>query len=312
MTEDNVQERHKRLEDAYTELLNMHGFGFQERVQKVARDLYDAGESRWRRVVAEFPVEVQGRGTCIDFILRCRKTDEQLPVYLYLICECKRVNPARGAWCFCRKLSVMHNRPGRSNMIADHVKILSEGRATDLEVMVAHTAFKGDGPYNIGLELKTGEKGDEWEKRRGDAIEDAATQVITGINGYIEHLDKHKLRTVRGEWHQTLIPVVFTTAQLFTSDVELDRADLDTGKVPQAKLRSVQWLVWQYHLSSRLKHIRSPAFLDAFNLEDVLDLEYMRSVCVVSASGVEPFLTKFFPESLDFQRIEPRPPSQLT
>ena len=308
MTEDNVQERHKRLEDAYTELLDMHGFGFQERVQKVARDLHAAGESLWRPVEAEFPVEVQGRGTRIDFILRSEGTELHPPIYM--ICECKRVNPARGAWCFCRQPSVMHNRPRRSNIIADRVRI-SVLPAVSAEVV--QTGFIGDGPYNIGHELKREDKGDKWEKRRGDAVEEAATQVITGVNGYIDHLHKHT-RWVRCERLQTLIPVVFTTAQLFASDVELDRAELEDGKVPQAKLKSVPWLVWQYPLSPALKyskHSQAPAFRDALNLQDVLELGFMRSVCVVSASGVEPFLTKFSPESLWFEHIEPTSPSRL-
>lgn len=306
MAEKKAQERHKRLEDAYTQLLKLHGFGFQERVRKVAQDLYNDGKSHWCPVVAEFPVEVQGRGTRIDFILQSRQGMD-LPV-VYLVCECKRVNPARGAWCFCPQPSVMHNRPRRRHIFADCVQGSSEDHLVAMSVHVVKTESIGDGPYNIGKELRTGEKGDEWEKKGGDEIEYAATQVIAGVNGYIDHLHRHAHRA-RGKWLQTLIPVVFTTAKLFASDVELDRANLETGKVSHAKLRSVPWLVWQYNLSPHLKHSRDPAFLDALNLEQVLELEFMRSVCVVTASGIEPFLTNFSPARLAFERIVPKPPS---
>ena len=83
----NAQEGNQRQKIAHAlrKVLNRHGYGFHYSVLQRIGGLRRSG---WRFEVAEMPVEVQGMSTRIDFILRRFNT------HLYLLAECKRVNPA--------------------------------------------------------------------------------------------------------------------------------------------------------------------------------------------------------------------------
>ena len=68
----------KRFKDA----LNKHGHAFQDALlHAIAGIRSQAGWTPW---VPEFPIEVQGANTRIDFALIDKRFD------MYLICECKR------------------------------------------------------------------------------------------------------------------------------------------------------------------------------------------------------------------------------
>lgn len=82
------------LGEDYRKVLNRHGYAFQYSVIRFAEDLYRQNQSEWINEAAEFPVSVRNMQTRIDFILRKSKP----PVYL--VAECKRVNPAFSNWCF--------------------------------------------------------------------------------------------------------------------------------------------------------------------------------------------------------------------
>jgi|SRR5215469_6984288 len=84
------------FEATYKNELNRHGYAFQYSVIRKAEELYAANQSRWAFKAAEFPVQVRGRNTHIDFIFEhCDKP-------IFLVGECKRVNPALSNWCFTR------------------------------------------------------------------------------------------------------------------------------------------------------------------------------------------------------------------
>jgi hypothetical protein len=63
-------------------------------------ELYRKGASRWLFEVAEFPVNVNGADTRIDFVLHAKSAWGHHSTYL--VCECKRPNPALGEWAFMR------------------------------------------------------------------------------------------------------------------------------------------------------------------------------------------------------------------
>lgn len=86
-----------------------------------------------------------------------------------------------------------------------------------------------------------------------------------------------------------IVPVIFTTAQLFASSADLSSADLETGQVNiDAAFRGASWLWYQYHVSPGLKHTLEP--LEKANaIEEYLKSEHIRSLAVVSPSGIEDF-----------------------
>lgn len=59
----------KRIKNGLGKVLNSHGYGFHYATLKRAIDAYNKRGKGWFFNVAEYPVEVQGYGTRIDFIL---------------------------------------------------------------------------------------------------------------------------------------------------------------------------------------------------------------------------------------------------
>lgn len=87
-----------------------------------------------------------------------------------------------------------------------------------------------------------------------------------------------------------LIPAIFTTAELWTTDADLGAADRVTGQLlAPIAVRQVAWLLLQYHLSPGVKHAHRPRSL-ASNVPDVLDTEYIRTIAIVSTEGIAEFL----------------------
>lgn len=295
MAEDKDEQRRQR-EHALTEALNRHGYGFQYSVLKAADDFFRTTrdwDPGWYPLVAEYPVELQGKSTRIDFILQSHAPDGGDPIFL--ICECKRVNPAFGEWCFFRAPFVMRRPWGPNRLFADKVSISQTG-GVNVYGVVGRNIEKYR--HNLGLELKTREKGDTSGDGPG-AIEEVMGQVFRGVNGYIESLCKYQAKTC-----QALMPVVFTTARLYASDVQLDSADIKTGEVPHVDREQVPWVVLQYHVSPGLKHTVEPRLRDNADMQDVLALEFIRSVCIVNGSNVKDFLNEFRPDDMGFGPID--------
>lgn len=90
MNEPNDQREESKLKavcDSFQQELSLHGHGFQFSVLKEAQRLAKLEKSKWLFRVSEFPVEVRGASTKIDFILF-----RQAAAWyrMDMICECKR------------------------------------------------------------------------------------------------------------------------------------------------------------------------------------------------------------------------------
>ena len=88
-----------------------------------------------------------------------------------------------------------------------------------------------------------------------------------------------------------LLPVLFTTATIWASEVDLSSAEIRTGTVDleTTKFSKQDWLLYRYNTSPGLKHAHSP---DAglSSLQEILESTYMRSIPIVSAEGISSFL----------------------
>src|SRR5258708_259538 len=75
--------------------MNRHGYSFHYRTIKECMDQFHARQSDWRMMAVEFPVQVRGRDTRIDYLLKLTESRQLVPFRdCYLIIECKRSNPA--------------------------------------------------------------------------------------------------------------------------------------------------------------------------------------------------------------------------
>lgn len=145
--------------------------------------------------------------------------------------------------------------------------------------------------FDLSFEVKAQRKGDALPVKSTNAIEDAATQVSRGTNGLIEFFlrDPSKLEGIN---QIQLLPVVFTTADLWVSDADLRKTDLNTGELAPSEvgLRSVAWLLYQYRVSMGLKHVTGYPSLSA-DLTKALENEFLRSIVIVSPAGIDEFLS---------------------
>ncbi len=201
----------------------------------------------------------------------------------YMICECKRANPAVANWCFARA-----NWPS-SKYSPCSMALVIERAETGEATAHLRELLASDNAYQVALDVRSTEHGDSAGSGRG-AIEEAAGQVCRGLNGFAQFLAG---RPVLLQVNQlaTLIPVVFTTAALWVSTADIGVADLRTGKLPLSalKLEKREWLWLDYPQSTGLQHEirqRSPAG----SLRDVFFGEALRRIAVVAPAGIKPFL----------------------
>lgn len=269
----------EEIGNALRKILNSHGYGFQYSVVKRADSLFKERKSNWRFEVSEYPVEVKGFPTRIDFILRH-------PPALYLVAECKRANPALSNWCFVRAPYTRRN-PSRGEILIEEM-IESGGRVYTRPVRFTVTPDL----YQHAFEIKTGKKGDVQATGRG-TIEEAATQVCRGVNGIIESAGSHIAGIVSDNKTARLLPVIFTTAKIWTSEIDLASAELATGefKIGSASVTERPWIWFQYNVSPGLRYSK-PAGESAAGFAERLDLEYARPIAVVGPDGIDQFLTQ--------------------
>jgi hypothetical protein len=274
-------------------LLKKHGYGFQYRVLKLVCDLANMKESRWIFEASEFPVEVQGERTKIDFILRLNNTR------IYIVAECKRADPKFSNWCFVKAPYVRLNQK-TEEFFVDRVryeKTLANCRVTQdrLPFCIQGNAF------HIGLVVKSKEKG-ELGKSERDVIEQAVTQVCRGVNGLID-LGGKRLGLIwsgaDNDIGAIFIPVIFTTAKIYSCLSDLSLANLENGNldVSETELEEEKFIYYQYHLSPGIKHsIQTEQMGKRFS--DILAYEYIRTIPIVTATGINDFLCSFGGEIL--------------
>lgn len=278
----------KDLADSFAKVLSRHGYGFQFSVIRKAHELVSKGRSVWRFVASEFPVEVQGAGTRIDFILRRDRTADGFDTTpVFLLAECKRANPALSNWCFIRSRYTHDAAWGDVDFFI--AECLERDEAESLCVY-AKQAFSTQKAYHLGVEVRSGGKG-EPSGETGRAIEDAATQVSRHLNGFIKAVAGNP-QFMERQALAFFMPVVFTTARLYASKADISLADLLTGKceLTTDQVEPVPWLYYQYSLSPGLKHSVARKEQPK-TVSGLLESEYVRTIAVVSAEGVEDFLS---------------------
>lgn len=284
---DDVDKVREQTFQTFQKTLNLQGYGFQHSVLKTAQELRAANKSAWIFEAAEFPVEVQGKGTRIDFILSHQFSSYgKVSQLTYMIAECKRANPAVSDWCFIT--APYTTRDGNAQSIA------TEGiQLGVLNNLYSHTRLRHVGnrlaPYHLAVEVKSDKRGDAGGQRP-EAIEEAASQVCRGLNGLVQ-MFRDTPQFVGKDMTVFLLPVIFTTAQIWASDADLSSADLLTGNIDLTidTFKKMDWLLYNYNVSPGLKHSLLP-YGELDSLSKVMEAQYVRTIPVVSAAGVADFL----------------------
>lgn len=269
-------------------LLNTHGYAFQ---YAVIRRVRETPRSPWIFEAAEFAVAA----VHIDFVLRSHPQ----PGITYLVAECKRADPNRANWCFVSAPYTRREPRYDNEIVFQQVAPIPGANLVRAKPVTRVGAVAGTGawgnPCHLHFELRTPAPGDGIGRSRS-AIDEAATQVLRGMNGLIDHLfpggTPHDAHTRAGA---TFLPVIFTTARLWVATGDLSEADLRTGLLLDGwgALTPVPWLWFNYNQSPALRHqLVRPA---TAGLSEALHSELTRTIAVVAYEGIDAFLRADLP-----------------
>jgi len=271
--------------------LNIHGHGFHYAVLKIVKSCFDNQTSPWIFEVAEFPVEINGASTHIDFILRNKNEP------FFMVSECKRADPSLSNWCFVKTPFVSRQHASGKERIVREVLINRKSSGEPPTVNLDWFARSNE-IYRLGFEVKNDDKG-EGKFGRGQ-INDAITQVLRGHNGlfnfFASKLEKTKRMPFQGSSngnsYAAFLPVIITTAKLWVSDIDLSEADTNSGNIdfPQDSLKEKEWLLYHYAQTPDISHQLS-GFSEIEDLSDALYFEYTRTIPIVNAAGIQSFLS---------------------
>src|SRR5262249_25006063 len=146
--------------------LNQHGYAFHFRTLKAAQEANDERSSDWIFQVSEFPVEVRGRATRIDYVLQRAPSfgpPEARRYFTFVVVECKRANPSYKRWCFARAPYVRRNW-SKENLLLERV-VFDKASNGFTATMNKHYGIPAGKEFHIGIELKVKEaKGDSQPK----------------------------------------------------------------------------------------------------------------------------------------------------
>lgn len=255
--------------------INYQGFAFQYKIAEYIKSYLDP---RFSIEATEFPIEINGNNSKIDIILGhlCRSWPHPL---VYYIGECKRVNPALGNWLFVRSPNFNQYE---DSFLFEKLSKNPENNHFHSELLLKDNDSEY---YNLAFEVKTNETGDAYGSNH-DAIENAATQVIRGTNGLIKLISRN-IRTFDKPSY-LFCPVIFTTAKLFASKIDLQTTDLHSGKIDLSsdQIEEKKWLIYQYTSSPSIKFTDLESTLSKGKLKDFPYQDYIRTIIITNPDGI--------------------------
>jgi hypothetical protein len=270
--------------------LNIHGYGFQYAILNIANKCLKDRKSPWIFEVSEFPVEINGTSTHIDFILR--NSNEPF----FLIAECNRADPALSNWCFVKTPFVSRKNDGGERIVRE--VLINRNASGDPPTVGLDWFSRSDDIYRLAFEVRSGDKG-EGKFGRGQ-INDAVTQVLKGHNGLLNYfaskLNKNFEMPFLGPLKEinyaAFLPVIITTAKLWVSKINLSETDVLSGDIdfPPDSLIEKEWLLFHYSQTPDISH-NIDSLSKIIDLSDALYLEYTRTIPIVSAAGIQSFLS---------------------
>jgi hypothetical protein len=275
------------LQNSLQKVLNSHGHGLHYAIIRKMEELLEGQGFPWRLAAIELPVEVKDEHTRIDIVLK------HVSRSVYVICECKRVNPALSEWAFVR---APYSTPPDSSEWLLAESVMFDGQRS-LQSSVDRIC-SSKRIFHIAVELKSDKAGDQYGHGRG-GIEGAATQVLRSVNGFVHFLNNHRQVLVVND-PTSIIPVIFTTASLHAADADLGTADLETGNVvlsPGTKIENAEWLYYQYNQSPGLRHSVHTSH-HGKSIAEVMQAEFTRTIAIINPSHLE----SFFNEAIGFLR----------
>lgn len=265
-------------------LLQRHGYGFQYAALREAVNAFEMHRSRWQFEAAEFPSDVNGTDTHVDFVLRRPRTRT------FLVCECKRADPSRSDWCFLKAPFRSRTESNLDNLLVENIFASESTGAVYSRLLMTRFSQQS---FDLGIETRNGAEHSDSDSGGRNAINACVAQVMRGVNGLAGLYGTDFQRLLQGP-PVMFVPVVFTTANLWGSDTDLGMADLRTGIVASdaVSVRPLKWLALQSPISAGLRHPYPPV-KQPREFADILAVQHLRTVVFVNAIAIGEFLSKF-------------------
>lgn len=268
------------ISNSLQKILDSNGYSFQYSVARTAHKLSLEKKSPWLFFGTELPVTVNGRVIHIDLILKHRDYN------IYLVAECKRVNPKMAIWSFVRS-------PYTFGTDREHYLYFDfiMRDAVNFTYFGCSQPNTDKHPYHIGFELKTNKPGDTAGNTGTSAINDAVAQGFRSASGLVNFsFNQKKYKSIEPDVKFLFIPVVFTTAEIHTADCDISTASITDGFLPKdaVKTQKGNWIWFNSNRSDDLLHgihIDRPAG----GIYQDRSKEVIRSVAIVNSEGIEDF-----------------------
>lgn len=270
--------------------VNIHGVFFERWCQKAMADT-----GVWRIRSTNFPVEypppngpLRGTERTLDIRAELRRDDRLLT----LLIECKKNNPEFVNWILFPKYPL----PRMTSLVAYQIEnfprqapavgwdVGSSIKTISSAIPVTDEARETRGSYTA---YKNGDK----TKTSNAAITEAAHQVALATQAMmVEEIGFSKALGMSSSpppvpWaKQVFLPVIVTSAHIFSCEFSPGDVDPTTGEIPYAKVTLNEWpyLIFEYALPRHLQS--SPADLVYMLTHDSVEL-FIRMHILVVYSG---------------------------
>lgn len=272
--------------------LNASGYPFQQRCLDELQEV-----PNWRITTNEYPVSVLGQDTKIDIVLKSNQ--------FFLIIECKRADPNYLRWVFPEQVRNVAIRVRATQLYIQEIRgneTFRQGQRSQIKPEpVSVLAHVNDDELRVaswGLEVLTRvnkNSGRSVKPSRTEAIEDACYQVFKGLGGFVleqvQQLVKHP--ETGGSY---FLPVIVTTANLYTAQYDVSKIDLGNGKLPQeeANLEEAKWLVLDYGVGDSIQVAPVSDVYVGRDPEEIRKRYKSKGVLVVNAVHLKEFFSRLY------------------
>jgi hypothetical protein len=265
-------------EEWMTHVLNIHGTPFEHLCQYHLRQSSD-----WTFKSSRYPVEFppsysplvsQTKTSELDLWGTCNPPGLKIE----LLVECKKNNPDYSDWIFfpvryptlpsLRTLEYL-NRPWESgNSWAPNQKILYLVTPHDIPTTDDGRETKGNYQARSQQSQNVRQRPRDFTRTSNAAITDAANQIALATQALLHQERRNQEALAAGRvypipiWRHVFLPLVVTTARLWTCQFPADKVEITTGEIPLSEVQYQQhpYLFFTYALPPILQFHPAPHF----------------------------------------------------
>lgn len=279
-------------EDLVSRALNEHGFLFQSRLAQLF-----GPKGLWKLVATEVPVAapLTDQETRIDLLIE--RAGDMVGYPWQGVIEAKRSHPDYKYWVFFDESPRLAAHPDAQLFIQSTALVSrdQDGYTRRTKRVMWLPKQNGLRTFNYYLEAKENFSGKGTRSATNSTIEDALNQVTLGAIGLADKMELLKQDFAR------FVPIIVTTANIYSANYGKDDVSLDRGELAAAKLKleELPWVCVNYALGDRLANAAQLTTNIAGSLPTDVGVRSLRSVFIVQSTKLLAFLQWFNEELVD-------------